>query len=58
MYVQDSFARYCATKKVTAYDLFPKNLYRIVSEFNINFTDKLPYWSENIKTKKKLLTTI
>ena len=51
MYVQDSFARYCATKKVAAYDLFPKNLYWIVSEFNINFTDKLPYWSEEIKTE-------
>lgn len=51
MYLQDSFARYCATRKMAAYDLFPKNLYWIVSEFNIEFTDSLPFWSEDIKTE-------
>ncbi len=51
MYLQDAFARYCATKKMAAYDLFPKNLYWIVSEFNIEFTDKSPFWSEEITTE-------
>lgn len=51
MYIQDTFARFCATNKMAAYDLFPQNLYWIVSEFNIEFVDKLPFWSEEIKTE-------
>ena len=51
MYLQDSFARYCATKKVAAYDLFPKNLYWVISDFNIEFTDDTPFWSEEIETE-------
>lgn len=48
MYVQDAFARYCATKKIAAYDLFEKNLYWVITEFNVEFTDTLPFWSEEI----------
>lgn len=51
MYLQDAFARFCATKKMAAYDLFPKNLYWIVSEFNIEFLENLPFWSEEITTE-------
>ena len=51
MYLQDAFARYCATKKMAAYDLFPKHLYWIVSEFNVEFEENLPFWSEDIKTE-------
>ena len=51
MYLQDAFARLCATKKVAAYDLFPYNMYWIVGEFNVEFEDKLPFWSEKIKTE-------
>lgn len=51
MYLQDTFARFCATKKMAAYDLFPKKLYWIVSEFNIEFADNLPFWSEEIQTE-------
>lgn len=49
MYLQDAFARFCATKKMAAYDLFKPNQYWIVTEFNIDFTDNLPYWSEEIE---------
>lgn len=49
MYLQDAFARYCATKKLAAYDLFEPNWYWIVTEFNIDFIDNLPYWSEEIE---------
>ena len=49
MYIQDAFARYCATKKVAAYDLFKTNQYWIVTEFNIDFIDDLPFWSEEIE---------
>lgn len=49
MYLQDAFARYCATKKMAAYDLFKPNQYWIVTEFNIDFIDNLPYWSEEIE---------
>ena len=48
MYIQDAFARLCATKKMAAYDLFATNQYWIVTEFNIDFTEDLPFWSEEI----------
>ena len=51
MYVQDSFARFMATKEMAAYDLFPKNIYWVVGEFNINFVDNLPFWSEEIEVE-------
>lgn len=51
MYVQDAFARYCATKKMAAYDLFPKNLLWVLGEFNIEFTKLMPFWSEEIRVE-------
>ena len=51
MYLQDAFARFCATKKVAAYDLFSKNLYWVVGEFNIDFVDAMPFWSEEIEVE-------
>ena len=51
MYIQDAFARYTATKGAAAYDLFAKNLYWVVGEFNIEFVDTLPFWSEEIKVE-------
>ena len=51
MYVQDCFARFMATKEMAAYDLFPKNIYWVVGEFNIDFTDNLPFWSEEIEVE-------
>ena len=50
-YVQDAFARYCASKRMAAYDMFPKNLYWVVADFNIDFVDVLPFWSEEIKVE-------
>ena len=49
MYLQDCFARYTATKRAAAYDFFAHNLIWVVGEFNIEFEDKLPFWSEEIK---------
>ena len=49
MYLQDAFARLCATKKLAAYDLFASNQYWVVAEFNIDFVDNLPFWSEEIE---------
>ena len=51
MYIQDAFARYTATKKMAAYDLFATKQYWIVTEFNIDFVDLLPFWSEEIKVE-------
>ncbi len=51
MYVQDCFARFMATKELAAYDLFPKNIYWVVGEFNIDFTNNLPFWSEEIEVE-------
>lgn len=48
MYLQDAFARYTATKKMAAYDLFAKNLYWVVAEINMDFAETLPFWSEEI----------
>jgi len=50
-YIQDAFARYTATKKMAAYDLFATEQYWIVTEFNIDFIDLLPFWSEEIKVE-------
>ena len=49
MYIQDAFARFCATKRVAAYDLFSQNLIWVVGEFNIHFLEELPFWSEQIE---------
>ena len=51
MYLQDAFARYTATRGMAAYDLFPKNLYWVVAEFNMEFFADLPFWSEEIKVE-------
>ena len=50
-YVQDAFARYTATKRMAAYDMFEHNLYWVVADFNIDFVDLLPFWSEEIKVE-------
>ena len=49
MYLQDAFARYTASKKMAAYDLFATNQYWVVAEFNIDFIEDLPFWSEEIE---------
>ena len=49
MYLQDAFARMCATKHLAAYDLFPKNLYWVIAELNMEFTSQLPFWSQEVK---------
>ena len=46
MYLQDAFARYTATKKMAAYDLFATNQIWIVAEFHVEFVQDLPFWSE------------
>ncbi len=51
MYLQDTFARYCATKNLAAYDLFSQNLFWVIGEFTVEFVDELPFWSEPIKTE-------
>ena len=51
MYFQDAFARYTATKGMAAYDLFAKNLYWVVADINMDFTENLPFWSEEIKVE-------
>ena len=51
MYIQDAFARFCATKRLAAYDLFATNQFWIVTEFNMDFVDELPFWSEEIKAE-------
>ena len=51
MYFQDAFARYTATKRMAAYDLFSKNLYWVVADINMEFSENLPFWSEEIKVE-------
>ena len=34
---------------MAAYDLFAKNLYWVVADINMDFTDVLPFWSEEIE---------
>lgn len=51
MYLQDCFARYTATRRTAAYDLFAHNLIWVVGEFNIEFLDNPPFWSEEIEVE-------
>jgi len=51
MYFQDSFARYLTTKNLAAFHIIRDNLYWVVSEFNIDFSDDLPFWSEKINVE-------
>ena len=48
-YFEDCFAQYMTTKYLAAFDIVDKNLYWIVSEYKIEFTDELPFWSEEIE---------
>lgn len=51
MYLQDAFARYCALKRMAAYDLFAINQYWVVAGFNISFIGNMPFWSEEIEVE-------
>ena len=51
MYLQDTFARYCATQQMAAYDLQLKDQIWVVGEINMDFVDDLPFWSEDIKVE-------
>lgn len=51
MYLQDAIARYQASKKMAPYDIIDRNLYWVVAEINMEFTDLLPFWSEEIKVE-------
>ncbi len=48
MFFQDCFAQYMTTKHVAAFDVISKNLFWVVAELNIEFTDDMPFWSEKI----------
>ena len=51
MFFQDSFARFLTTKYLAAFHIIKENLYWVVSEFNIEFSDNLPFWSEKINVE-------
>ena len=51
MYLQDTFARYCATRGMAAYDLKQKGQYWVISELNMHVLAPLPFWSEEIKVE-------
>jgi len=46
MLFQDCFAQYMTTEHVAAFDVISDNIYWVVAEFNIEFTDEMPFWSE------------
>ena len=48
MYFQDCFAQFLTTKQLAAFDLVDKNIIWVVTEFQFEFTDELPFWSEQI----------
>ena len=51
MYLQDTFARYCATKRMAAYDLMLKDQIWVISEIHMDFVGNLPFWSEDLKVE-------
>jgi len=50
-YIQDTFARYSATRKMAAFDLQTKGQYWVISELNMQIMDTLPFWGEEIKVE-------
>ena len=51
MYLQDTFARYCATQGMAAYDLKQKGQYWVISELKMQMLAPLPFWSEEVKVE-------
>lgn len=49
MLFQDCFARYMTKRKIAAFDIIDKNLFWVVSEFNIEYSGIMPFWSEEIE---------
>lgn len=49
MYFQDCFARYLTAKHIGAFDIVDKDLYWVISEINVEITEQLPFWSEEIE---------
>ncbi len=48
MFFQDCFAQYMTTKNIAAFDIIDDNMYWVVSEFNVEFEEDAPFWSEKI----------
>lgn len=51
MFFQDCYARFLTTKYLAAFHVIKENLFWVVSEFNIEFSEDLPFWSEKIKVE-------
>ena len=51
MYLQDTFAGYCATQGKAAYDFKQKGQYWVISELKIQMLASLPFWSEEVKVE-------
>ena len=50
-YFQETFAMYCTKNKVAAFDLFSQNIVWVISDLHINFSDYMPYWSEDFEAE-------
>lgn len=48
LYFQDCFARYLKSRHAAAFDLLDDNLIWVITDFDLNFAGKRPFWSENI----------
>jgi len=51
MYFQETFARYCASRRMAGYDLILENQIWVISEINMEIVGDLPFWSEEFKVE-------
>lgn len=50
-YSQDCAARYMAQHRMAAYDIIADNLIWVISEVNMELSDELPFWSDEVEVE-------
>lgn len=50
-YFQETFARYCTTKNLAAFDIINENLIWVISDLKIEILGKMPFWSEDFEVE-------
>ncbi len=50
-FFQETYALYCKDNKVAAFDIIDKNIIWVLAQMKVEYTGKMPKWSEDIKVR-------
>ena len=50
-FFQETYALYCKDNKIAAFDLIDKNIIWVLAQMKIEYSGKMPKWSEDIKVR-------